>query len=125
MNVSNWISIGSAVIVAIGWFVTAYYNRRKDIAAKRLEYRLTALKSFLPVWFAIQKDPSPFTSPVFLSMFEDARSNIQLYGRSDEVKSMEMLVSAVEKNDLQKANATLSSLVPLIRERIRKELEIT
>lgn len=45
-----------ALIVAIGWFVTGYLNRIKDVAQKRLDYRLKALESFLPVWFDIQKN---------------------------------------------------------------------
>lgn len=125
MTITNWITLTSALIVAIGWFVTAYHNRKKDIAAKRLEHRLTALKSFLPVWFAIQKSRAPFQDPKFLPLLEEARSNILLYGLSDEMEPMESFVSSVEKGDLEQAKAALTVLVPRIRERIRRELEIS
>ena len=124
MKTENWITIASASIVAIGWFVTGYLNRRKDVAQKRLEYRLKALEAFLPVWFAIQKNSAPFTQPGFLALLEDARSKYQLYGHKDEIDLMERFVHAIESRDLSGANAALEALVPLTRERIRKELEI-
>jgi len=49
MEVKDWITLAAAFIVAIGWFVTGYLNRVKDVAQKRLEYRLKALETFLPV----------------------------------------------------------------------------
>ncbi len=75
MTISNWIMIISAIIVAIGWFVTGYLSRMQDVAQKRLEYRIDALKSFLPVWFTIQINPEPFTDPSFLTKLEEASSN--------------------------------------------------
>jgi len=74
-----WISIASALLagslVAIGWFVNGLFQRRKDVAQRRLDFRLNALESFLPVWFAIQKSGgAPFTQPGFLQQLEHARS---------------------------------------------------
>ena len=67
MAMGNWISLGAAGIVALGWFVTGWLNRRKDVAQKRLEHRLEALKSFLPVWFLIQQNGASFQQPEFLA----------------------------------------------------------
>ncbi|MEQ1777052.1 MAG: hypothetical protein ABL863_00745 [Nitrosomonas sp.] len=47
MEVKDWITLAAAVILAIGWFVTGYLNRVKDVAQKRLEYRLKTLEDFL------------------------------------------------------------------------------
>lgn len=119
----DWLMI---IIVVIGWPVTSlltgYYNRRQDVALKRLEHRLEALKSFLPVWFAIQKNGSPFASSAFLPKLENARSNFQLYGYDAEIDLMERFVRACETQNLDNANSALSELVPLVRNRIRKEL---
>lgn len=117
-------SIVAALIVALGWFVTGYLNRRKDVAQKRLEHRLEALKSFLPVWFAIQKNSSPFNQPGFLQLLETARSNFQLYGYTYEIEQMENFIVACEKQNLQEANSAISKLLPLVRDSIRKELGI-
>lgn len=122
MEVKDWITIVSALIVAIGWFVTGYLNRVKDVAQKRLEYRLKALEAFLVVWFAIQKNSAPFTQPEFLTQLEDARSKFQLYGFKDEIEWMEKLVSAMEKQNVPAANEMLRALVPLVR--VRNELKI-
>jgi len=124
MNITTFIPILSALIIAIGWYVTAYLNWQKDVAAKRLKYRLEALKSFLPVWFEIQKNRSPFQNPNFLSLLETARSNIQLYGLPDEIENMESFISSVKAEELKQANDHLSVFVPMIRTRIRKELGI-
>lgn len=125
MEVKDWITIASAFIVAIGWFVTGYLNRVKDVAQKRLEYRLKALEAFLPVWFTIQKKSTPFTEPEFLTQLEDARSKFQLYGFKDEIDLMEQFISAIENQNIQAANTALGNLIPLVRSRIRKELKIS
>ena len=121
---TNWISIISAFIVALGWFVNGDLNRRKDVALKRLEHRLEALKSFLPVWFSIQEGGAPFLQPDFLQHLKTARTNFQLYGCEDEIQSMENFITACERQDLQAANAAIFQLVPMVRARIRKELGI-
>ena len=104
--------------------MTGYLNRLQDISQKRLEYRLEALKSFLPVWFSIQKNEAPFTQPDFLPKLETARSNFQLYGYQDEIDLMERFIGAVEQEDLEQANAALAKLVPLVRQRIRKQIRL-
>jgi hypothetical protein len=90
MNIENWITIVSAFIVAIGWFVTGHLSRMKDVAQKRLEYRLKALEAFLPVWFSIQKNGAPFTQYGFLAKLEESRSKFQLYGFNDEIEVIMM-----------------------------------
>jgi hypothetical protein len=124
----DWIALGAALggalIVAVGWFVTGALNRSKDVAQRRLEFRLQALESFLPVWFIIQGNAAPFTNPNFLDKLENARSKFQLYGFSDEIEIFEAFVSAIESRDLSGANSALSRLVPLVRDRIRRELAI-
>jgi len=124
MTTTNVISLVSALIVAAGWFVTGYLNRRKDVAQKRLDHRLEALKSFLPVWFSIQQHNAPFEQPGFLQQLEMARSNFQLYGHEDEIQIMEEFIRGCEQNNLEIANAQLARLVPLVRGRIRQELGI-
>ena len=125
MEIRDWITITSALIIAVGWFVTGYLNRIKDVAQKRLEYRLKALESFLPVYFSIEKNGAPFTQPDFLTQLENSRSNFQLYGFKDEIELMQYFISAIEEKNLPEANIALNKLVPLVRGRIRKELSIS
>jgi len=124
MSADNWIMVISAVIVAVGWFVTGYLNRLQDISQKQLEHRLEALKSFLPVWFSIQRNDAPFAQPDFLPQLENARSNFQLYGYKDEIDLLEGFIKAIEQKNLENANTILAKLVPMVPNRIRKELRI-
>lgn len=124
MTVDNWITVMSAIIIAAGWFVTGYLNRLQSISQKRLEYRLETLKSFLPVWFTIQQNGAPFLEPGFLGKLETTRANFQLYGYQDEINCIESFISAVERRQLENANTALAQLVPLVQERIRKELKL-
>ncbi|MBN4064604.1 hypothetical protein JYU04_02595 [Dehalococcoides mccartyi] len=129
MTVDNGISIASALLagglVAFGWYVNGVFQRRKDVAQRRLDFRLNALESFLPVFFAIGKSGgAPFTEQGFLQQLENARSKFQLYGLEDEIQLMEAFIDAIQKSNLANANDALKELVPLVRGRIRSELGI-
>lgn len=124
MELEDWITLVSALIIAIGWFVTGYLGRKNDVALKRLEFRLKALESFLPVWFAIEKNSAPFSDPEFLPLLEETRSKIQLYGHDDEIASVEKFIHEIESQNLAGANAALNQVISLIRRRIREELAI-
>lgn len=124
MEVKDWITIASASIIAIGWFVTGYLNRVKDVAQKRLEYRLKTLEAFLPVWFAIAKDGAALIQPEIFAQFEDARGKFHLYGYKDENELMDQLVLAAKNKNIEEFNTALGKLVSLVRSRIRDELKI-
>lgn len=124
MEVSDWITIISAFIIAIGWFVTGYLNRVKDIAQKRLEYRMEMLEAFLPVWFAIVKDKAALKQPIIVEQLDEARKKFHLYGRNDENELMDKLIGAIGNNNSQEAAAIFDKLIALVRSRIREELKI-
>lgn len=124
METKEWIMIVSALIVATGWFVTGHLNRQKDIAQRRMEYRLEALEAFLPVWFSIQENSAPFSDVSFLAKLENARSKFHLYCYQDEIDLMEGFIKSCENQNLTGANASLEKLMPLVRSRIRAELKI-
>lgn len=124
MEVKDWITIASAFIVAIGWFITGYLNRVKDVAQKRLEYRLKALEAFLPVWFALQENNDALSQPKVMAQLMDARKKFQLYGFKDEIELMEQLILALFNKNFSEVNTALGKLVKLVPSRIRKELKI-
>ena len=55
MEVKDWITLAAAVILAIGWIVTGYLNKVKEVAQKRVEYRLKTLEALWPAWLSKQK----------------------------------------------------------------------
>lgn len=123
MEVRDWILICSATIVVAGWFVNGLLNRRHEVAKKRMEYRLEALHSFLPIFFSIQKHQNPFgDDPNLLQKLEESRSKFQLYGRTDEVALFESVVNAIEAQNPKLFLSNAEQLVQLVRHRIRSEI---
>jgi hypothetical protein len=123
MQVNDWITLGAAFIVAVGWFVTGYLNQRKDVSLKRLEYRLKALEASVPIFMAFQKKEDPFSSPDFVKQFEDAHAKILLYGLDDEIRLMNKFVKELMEKSPSFVE-TYSAFANLVRSRIRRELEI-
>jgi hypothetical protein len=125
METKDFIPLISVTVVVIGWFVNNLFSRRHEIAKKRLEYRLEALKSFLPVWFSMQKHEAPFIAdPELLTKIENSRSNIQLYGNKQEIEAMENFIKHLESGDIKNSVASINRLVILIKASIRKELKL-
>ncbi|NGF75860.1 hypothetical protein G5B10_08220 [Fluviicola sp. SGL-29] len=107
-----------------GWFINSWLNRRNEISKRRFEYRMTALDSFLKCWFVMEKQSDPFKDAKFIEMVEDSRSKFHLFGELDEIEAFENFISAVEKADLEQANTTLRKLVSIVRQKVRKELNL-
>ena len=124
MTITNWISILAASIVALGWFVNGYLERRKAVSIRRLEYRLESLKSIIPVWKALKRNTANGNLDEFQANLDAAILNFQLYGRKDEIILMKRLAVALEKRDTQEANRTFDLILPLVQTRIRRELNI-
>jgi hypothetical protein len=112
------------VIVSIGWFVTGKLNRSNNIDLKRLDYRIRALESFLPVWTEIEKDGAALSRADVVEKLATARRSFHLFGAEADVQKIEALVVAVERKDLAAANKALSPIVALMKSGIRTELRI-
>ena len=112
------------LVVALGWFRTARLNRENNIHLKRLDYRIKALESFLPVWREIQKDGSALNKSDVIDKLASARESFHLYGTQADIDLIEKLVSAIEKKDINAANFALPPLVALIKQGVRGELQI-
>jgi hypothetical protein len=126
MQVRDWITICSAVIVVIGWFVNSFINRRHEMAKKRMEYRLEALNSFFPVFFSIQRHRNPFEDdPNLLLNLESSRSKFQIYGQSDEIETFESMVRAIESQNVDLFLKKAQELVLLVRKRIRDQVGLS
>jgi hypothetical protein len=124
MEIKEWITLLAAFIVAMGWFVTGHLNRVKDVAQKRLQYRLETLEAFLPIGMSLQKKEDPFNSPEFCKQFEDAQVKFQLYGFEDEAKLMSSFTKSLLSKNQNEAEGYYRELASLVRARIRNELKI-
>lgn len=120
MNIHDWITILAAIIVIAGWFVNSALNRRHEIAKKRMEYRLDALHSFIPVFFALKE--GRVNDDSFATQLASSRSKFQLYCRKEEIDTFERLVIAIEDRDHSTYASTLPELARLLRKGVRSEL---
>jgi len=92
------------------------------------------LHAFLPAFFEFKRlyEHSPFFNESAAKQhLEEARTQFQLYGHSDETRLMETFVSALQAaarwNDAAEtkdAFDNLKELTELVKSRIRQELEI-
>jgi hypothetical protein len=130
--IKGWQTLIAAIIVIIGWFVNSKLNRNAEIAKRRLEYRLTALKSVVEdILFEISKGANnAFTQPDFKNRLEKARATIQMYGYRKEIDIYEEFIAAInlvantdaeKQNKLNKINECMSKLT-IILESLRTEL---
>ena len=127
MEIKEWVTIFSVLTLITGWFVNGFLNRKNEIAKKRLEYRLPTLRSFLKIWYMIQGSVvKPIDTLEYKKLIEEVREDFHLYGQQDEILLFEEFTKhGIGKElDRDKAVRALEGLVKLVRERIRKELNI-
>jgi len=117
-------AILGGLVVALGWYRTGYLNRANNIHLKRLDYRIKALESFLPVWREIQKDDGALNKPGVIDMLATARESFHLYGTQGDIDLIEKFVGAIESKKLDDANEALPPLVNLVKQGVRGELQI-
>jgi hypothetical protein len=125
MEVRDWITIATALIVATGWFVNSHLNRKHEIAKKKLEHRLNALQSYMPFAFSISIGEDPFKNdPQLIDKLRVAANNFQLYGTAEEIKMMDILVRAIETRDVDSVKKAHPALYDCVKKQLRKELGI-
>lgn len=126
MTNDNWIMIISALIVAIGWFVTWYLEQKNEIIKERRSYRLDMLHSFYPIIFFIQKKNYKIRpgqeAEELEKLLAEARSKFLLYGEKDEIEAYENVVAAFLGEDNEDKTIYLNKLADIVRTKIRTEL---
>lgn len=120
MEVRDWITITTAIIVVAGWFVNSWLNRRHEIAKKRMDHRLDALLSFLPVLFAIQENRAE--NEQFKKEIASCWTKFQLYCFRSEAEEFEKICIAIKKKDDAASWEALQNVARLVLERVRQEL---
>lgn len=125
MQIADFTLIISSVIVVTGWFVNSHLNRRHEISKKRMDFRLEALHSFLPVFLSMSSSSKPFMDdPDLNTKIKNARVAFQLYGYQDEYLLFEKFVTAIENQDTDNATISINKLIKLVRQRLRDELKL-
>jgi hypothetical protein len=68
-------------------------------------------------------DGAPFEHPDFLPHLEGTRSDVQLFGKQQEIDVFENFVAAMNAGDLPRSNQYLGELVRTSRDNLRRELD--
>ncbi len=119
-------AIIAAVIVIIGWFIVAYFNRKNEIAKELRGYRSDLLSRIIQSSFELSQ--GNFNK----NLMEDVNLKIQLYGKKDEnecfrdfEKKLRIWVADNQNFDKKKEVAdALQKLVDISIKRFREELKL-
>jgi hypothetical protein len=127
VEVRDWVTLFSAIIIVVGWFVNSWLNRRHEISKKKLEHRLNALQSYMPFAFSLSSGGAdPFkTDPQLIDKLKTVANYIKLYGTTEELKLMDELVNALEIRDIDRFKKAHSAFYDCVRTQLRNELGIT
>lgn len=120
MKTSEIIALLAGIIAVVGWFVNSWLNRRHEISKRRLEHRLDALRSFIPLFFTMKSEN--WADPEFGKMLSLSRQNFQLYCHPDEINAFELMVSTIEARNNEAFTVALRNLINIVRDGVRSEL---
>ena len=119
----------AAIIVVIGWFIISYLNRKNEIAKELRGYRLKMLTNIIDFRLSFIKN-NGFNDEV-QKLYDKAYTEIQLYGKNDEIKNFEKFVKTLKdlkkENNEHLLNILKESLIELsysCQNNIRKELKL-
>src|SRR5207244_3871513 len=99
-------------------------NRKHEIAKRKLEYRLDALKSYMPVAFDLSSAHPMSDETDFFNKLKTANNNFQLYGTKEEIKLMDNLIQAIQNRNLENIKKAHPALYDCVRKQLRNELGI-
>lgn len=134
IEIKDWILLIAALLVVAGWIIKYETDIEYDKFKRRLDHRLGMLKDFLPIATVFYKyGTNPFyygrdlskDCPELIPQLEKSQIDFEIYGYRDERDAMNMFVKAlIPKPDKSKFQDGFNIIVPLVRERIREELDI-
>jgi len=128
MGIDTTINISiliSACLAIVGWIVNNILNRRHEIAKRRLEYRLEALHSFIPVIKAIQSLAQNNTYKQNPALIEESHIKFQLYGTQEENEIFNEIIKYGNENDTTELVIKTEKLAKIVLTEIRNELKLT
>jgi hypothetical protein len=124
MSITNWITIITALVIVVGWFINSALQRLHERAKERLKYRMEALKSCLVILFLAEESDTFHWEKNFNSILEVARKNLLAYGKAAEIESFQLFVKDIKDDKITSAKDRLDDLISLIKGSIRNELKI-
>ena len=129
MDASNWITIGSVIMVITGWFINGWLNRKHEIFKKRTDFRLEMFDLYTSYAFTLEKLLNPKNTASkeegvkeLIERLEVAQVKILLYGTQKEVDLVNKIMTYAQRNSHLEMKNTSVELMRLISKNIRSQL---
>ncbi|WP_417832576.1 hypothetical protein [Terasakiella sp.] len=111
----------SFLLVVVGWYIKVKQDRKFEIFKRRLDMRMKAFESVLPVLKHIS-EKKDLNHPEMKEWLESSRSLFQLYANKEEEDLFEKFIEGINENDLEKVNSVLPQISLMVVDSIRKDL---
>ncbi len=126
MSISNWILIGSAVLIVIGWFISGYVDQRNNIGLKRLELQIDIYKLIMDFNKLITNGKEEPNNE------EKEKIILEAVNKLDEIEIMAKLylprneMILVDRLDVKNGNVqeTVNELLTIAKNNTRNKLKI-
>lgn len=123
MTVTHWVNIGTALaaalVVAIGWIVSAYMAAAQRRAEARTAYLVEAYDD-------LALSSNRLLTPEYARMLETAVAKIQLYGNEEEIAAVNHLLDTWERPQPDgKPRADIDPALVTLRNSLRRELGLS
>lgn len=124
MEIKDWITILSVIALIAGWFTNSWLNRKNEIAKERLRYRMETLRSIVDLLLEIQESIDNKKGDIthLRRRLLEVSYKFDIYGKEDEQKYWKLFIKEI--NERGKTEKPLNDLLALVKNRIRKELNI-
>ena len=124
MEIRDWITLASVAALIIGWFTNSWLNRRNEIAKERLKYRMDTLRSIIDLLSEIQEciDNKKGDITHLRRQISEISYKFDIYGKQDEQLLWKQFIKTI--NEKEKTEQPLNDVLVLVKNRIRKELNI-
>lgn len=126
MEIRDWITILSVIIIMVGWFINSWLNRKNEIAKVCLKYRLDALTPIINVVKEINEYIASGNVDVahLQHILADMSYNLGMYGKKDEIEYWKEIINTFNKEH-KIEEKQFNEFVEFIKSRIRKELNLS
>ncbi len=126
MELKDWITGVSLLLVIVGWLVSRWQDRNHEIFRERLQRRLDMFNCVVDAILPFL-NPRPDGTPDVTNAkkLEAARVKMQLYGYNHERAAYEQFIACLNRRDLPGVLKSLGELTPIVTSNLRKELGYT
>jgi hypothetical protein len=146
MEIRDWVTIFSVIVIVAGWFINSHLNRKHETFKKRLDYNLNMYQSYFKAAFMFEKicnlnsslqatgnislldskDSEEIQAEAneFVRLLEDTHVSFLLLGSTEQIRAMNKIVSLAQLGKYDELKRKLAEFSIINRNTFRTELGI-